>query len=227
MAGFADTVAARWREPDAGIWEIRGDVVHHVHSKLMAWLALDRALRITEHHRLSGRRRRRWSAERDALAADISARGFDGQRNTFTRHYGSSGVDAALLVLPLLGIEPAGSPRVRGTVDAVMADLRAGESLAYRYSPGDDGLAGTEGAFLSCSFWLVQALALTGREAEASALFDDLVGLASALGLYAEEMDPATGRHLGNYPQALTHAALVQAALALRDSACPRAERTA
>jgi len=114
MAGFADTVAARWREPDAGIWEIRGDVVHHVHSKLMAWLALDRALRITEHHRLSGRRRRRWSAERDALAADISARGFDGQRNTFTRHYGSSGVDAALLVLPLLGIEPAGSPRVRG-----------------------------------------------------------------------------------------------------------------
>ncbi|HWC09694.1 MAG TPA: glycoside hydrolase family 15 protein [Acidimicrobiales bacterium] len=218
MAGFADTVAARWREPDAGVWEIRGDGVHHVHSKLMAWLALDRALRIGAHHRLSARRRHRWATERDALAVDVSARGFDGQRNTFTRSYGSSDVDAALLVLPLLDIEPVESPRVRGTIDAVMSDLGAGGSLLYRYPPGEDGVAGTEGAFLACSFWLVQALAVTGSVSQAAELFHALVALASPLGLYAEEIDPASGRHLGNYPQALTHAALVQAALALRDA---------
>ena len=161
------------------------------------------------------------ATERDALAVDISARGFDGHRNTFTRSYGSSDVDAALLVLPLLGIEPVESSRVRGTIDAVMADLGAGGSLLYRYRPGDDGVAGTEGGFLACSFWLVRALAVTGRVSQAAECFRGLVDLASPLALYAEEIDPATGRHLGNYPQALTHAALVQAALALRDAAWP------
>lgn len=121
--------------------------------------------------------------------------------------------DAALLVLPLLGLDPADLPRVRGTIDAVMADLGAGGPLLYRYPPGQDGLAGTEGAFLACSFWLVQALAVTGRMAEATEQFDALLRLAGPLGLYAEEIDPSTRRRLGNYPQALTHAALVQAAL--------------
>ena len=218
MSDFADTVAARWREPDAGIWEVRGDLAHHVHSKLMAWLALDRTLRIARDHRVSARRRRRWAAEKDALAVDISARGFDADKNTFTRSYGSADADAALLVLPLVGIEPADSPRIRGTIDAVWRELGAGGPLLYRYPPGNDGLDGTEGAFLACSFWLVQALAVTGRLTEATELFGALVCMASPLGLYAEEMDPATGRHLGNYPQALTHAALVQAALALRDA---------
>ncbi|HEX6569566.1 MAG TPA: glycoside hydrolase family 15 protein [Acidimicrobiales bacterium] len=218
MAGFADTVAAHWREPDAGIWEIRGEAAHHVHSKLMAWLALDRALRIAEHHRTAGRRRRRWAAERDALAADIAARGFDQAQGTFTRSYGSSDVDAALLILPLLDVEAADSPRIRGTIEAIRRDLAAGGPLLYRYPPGRDGLPGTEGAFLPCSFWLVQALARTGRVAEAGEVFDALVALGTPLGLYAEEMDPATGHHRGNYPQALTHAALVQAALALRDA---------
>ena len=218
MAGFADTVAAHWREPDAGIWEIRGEAAHHVHSKLMAWLALDRALRIAEHHRTAGRRRRRWAAERDALAADIAARGFDQAQGTFTRSYGSRDVDAALLILPLLDVEAADSPRIRGTIEAIRRDLAAGGPLLYRYPPGRDGLPGTEGAFLPCSFWLVQALARTGRVAEAGEVFDALVALGTPLGLYAEEMDPATGHHLGNYPQALTHAALVQAALALRDA---------
>ena len=219
MAGFADTVAARWREPDAGIWEVRSDVAHHVHSKVMAWLALDRALKIAVHHRISKRRRERWTAEREALAADIDCHGFDTASGTYTRSYGSTDLDAALLVLPLIGIQPADSPRIRATIDAIRTKLSAGGPLIYRYPPGrNDGLAGTEGAFLPCSFWLVRALATSGRTQEAQQVFDELLTLASPLGLYAEEMDPSTGHHLGNFPQGLTHAGLVQAALALRDA---------
>jgi GH15 family glucan-1,4-alpha-glucosidase len=125
-------------------------------------------------------------------------------------------VDAALLILPQLEFEPPSSPRVQGTLDAIVHDLDAGTPLLYRYPPGQDGLPGREGAFLPCSFWLVRALADSGRIAEATALFDDLIALASPVGLYGEEMDPLTLHHLGNYPQALTHAALVQAALALK-----------
>lgn len=218
MSAFADLVAARWQEPDAGIWEVRDDAVQHVHSKLMAWLALDRALRIGEHHRLSARRRERWRAARDQIAHEVACRGFDAPRNTYVRSYGSDELDAALLLLPVIGMEPADSPRVRGTVDAVRAALGGCGPLLHRYPPGRDGLPGPEGAFLPCSFWLVQALALTGRPDEARRTFDQLLELATPLGLYAEEMDPASGAHLGNFPQALTHAALVQAALSLRDT---------
>jgi GH15 family glucan-1,4-alpha-glucosidase len=218
MRGFADHVARHWQEPDAGIWEIRGDAAHHVHSKLMGWLALDRALRIAHTHRLSSRQRRRWETARAAVAADVARRGFDPAKRSYTRSYGSTDLDAAVLVLPLLGIEDIASPRVRGTIDAIAAGLDAGGPLLYRYPPGRDGLPGTEGAFLPCSFWLVQALARTGRGPEATARFEALLDHASPLGLYAEEMDPATGAHLGNFPQALTHAALVQAALAVRDT---------
>lgn len=216
MAGFADRVADRWREPDAGIWEVRSDTVHHVHSKLMAWLALDRALTIAAHHRTSAVRTRRWRAERAALREDVERCGFDEARGTYTRSYGSSDTDAALLILPQLEFHPADSARVRGTIDAVTRELGAGSPLLYRYPPGRDGLPGIEGAFLPCSFWLVQALARSGRVPEADALFRELLELAGPLGLYAEEMDPATRQHLGNYPQALTHASLVQAAIALR-----------
>jgi len=218
MAGFADSVATRWREPDAGIWEVRADTTHHVHSKLMAWLALDRALRIADHHHTTARRTRRWTAARAELREEIASCGYDPDRGTYLRSYGSSDVDAALLVLPHLGFEPPGSPRVSGTIDAIVHDLDAGSPLLYRYPPGHDGLPGTEGAFLPCSFWLVQALAKSGRAAEATSLFHDLIALAGPVGLYGEEMDPLTHHHLGNYPQALTHAALVQAALALRDA---------
>ena len=218
MRGFADLVASRWRDPDAGIWEIRDDVAHHVHSKLMGWLALDRALRIGQTHRLSARKRRRWQRARDALAAEVKMRGFDPAVGSYTRSYGSTDLDAALLILPLLGIEDPGSPRVDDTINAVRDGLSAGGPLLYRYPPGRDGLPGTEGAFLPCSFWLVQALAHTGRRPEAVELFEALLDKASPLGLYGEEMDPATGAHLGNFPQALTHAALVQAVLALRDT---------
>jgi GH15 family glucan-1,4-alpha-glucosidase len=218
MRGFADLVARRWPDPDAGIWEIRDDASHHVHSKLMGWLALDRALRIGATHRLSARQRTRWQAARDAIAADVKMHGFDQAKNSYIRSYGSADLDAALLVLPLLGIEEAGSPRVRDTINAIRDELSAGGPLLFRYPPGRDGLPGDEGAFLPCSFWLVQALAHTGRRPEAVELFEALLDRANPLGLYGEEMDPATGAHLGNFPQALTHAALIQAALALRDT---------
>jgi len=222
MRGFADLVARRWQQPDAGIWEIRDDVAHHVHSKLMGWLALDRALRIADTHRLPARQRQRWLTAREALAADVKARGYDPARGSYTRTYGSADLDAAVLVLPLLDIEDIDSPRVLGTIDAIRDDLSAGGPLLYRYPPGQDGLTGAEGAFLPCSFWLVQALARTGRHPEAVELFQALLDHANPLGLYAEEMDPSTGTHLGNFPQALTHAALVQAALAIRDASQPQ-----
>jgi GH15 family glucan-1,4-alpha-glucosidase len=146
------------------------------------------------------------------------ARGFDPTLGSYTRSYGSGDLDAAVLILPLLGIEDPGSPRVRDTIDAIRAELSAGGPLLYRYPPGRDGLPGSEGAFLPCSFWLVQALARTDRRPEAVELFEALLEHATPLGLYGEEMEPQTGAHLGNFPQALTHAALIQAALALRDS---------
>jgi GH15 family glucan-1,4-alpha-glucosidase len=216
MRGFADRVADTWQQPDAGIWERRDAPRHHVHSKLMAWLALDRAARIAD--RRGGRaaaRVRAWCAARDQIADDVRRHGYDDALGAYTAAYGSGDLDAAVLVLPLLAIEQDGSPRVTSTVHAIREHLGAGGPLLYRYR-GDDGLAGGEGAFLPCSFWLVQALARTGHQAEARDLFDELVELGGPLGLYAEEMDPDTREHLGNYPQALTHAALLQAALALQ-----------
>ena len=227
MRAFTDTVARRWREPDAGIWEIRADVTHHVHSKLMAWLALDRALRLADSHRLSPRRRRRWEKARDDIVAEVCERGLDRTKRSYVRSYDSEDFDAALLILPLLGIEDAGSPRVRDTVDAIRHELSAGGPLLFRYRPGSDGLPGTEGAFLPCAFWLVRALAVTGQIEQARRLFQELLDLATPLGLYGEEMDPSSWAHLGNFPQALTHAALVQAALALRDAEGCRQPRMA
>jgi GH15 family glucan-1,4-alpha-glucosidase len=220
-AALADEVARRWSEPDAGLWEIRGDQAHYVHSKLMAWLALDRALRIAEVHPIRARRRVRWQRERDAIATDAVQHGFDASRNTFVRAYGRNDMDAALLLLPVIGMEPATSPRVRGTIEAVRRELGAGGSLLYRYPPGADGLPGGEGAFLPCSFWLVQALAATGAVDDACECFEELLRYGGPLGLFSEEADPTTGDLLGNHPQALTHASLVQAALAIRDAQQP------
>ena len=221
--GMADFVAEHWREPDAGLWEVRGEPQHYVHSKLMAWLALDRALGIAETHRTPAGQRARWTAARDAVATEVLARGVDHDRGLFVRAYGGHDLDAALLVLPLLGLEPANSPLVINTIDAVREELGAGGPLLYRYASGDDGLTGGEGAFLPCSFWLAQALAATGRVDDACEVFDQLLGYASPLGLFAEEADPASREQLGNYPQAFTHATLVQAALAIRDATTARA----
>jgi GH15 family glucan-1,4-alpha-glucosidase len=216
VAGFADQVAEQWREPDAGIWEIRGDAQHHVHSKLMAWLCLDRALRIAETRRVSARRRRDWTTQRDEIGEEVRARGFNSAKRGYTRSYGSDDFDASVLVLPFVGVEPPDSDRLRDTIDVIACELSAGGPLLYRYPPGNDGLGGTEGAFLPCAFWLVQALAMTGRIDEATDRLAALIEHASPLGLFAEEIDPVTSEHLGNYPQALTHAALIQSALAIR-----------
>jgi pentatricopeptide repeat protein len=214
-AGFADFVAEHWREPDAGIWELREEPAHYVHSKLMGWLALDRALRVAKSYRTKPSRIRDWTRARRELTDDVRARGFDPRRRSYVRAYGRDDLDAAMLVLPLLEFEPSDSPRLLGTIDAIRSELSAGGPLIYRYVPGSDGMEGGEGAFLPCSFWLVQALARTGRIEEARELFQDLCSRSSAIGLFAEQMDPGSGEHFGNFPQALTHAALIQAALSL------------
>jgi GH15 family glucan-1,4-alpha-glucosidase len=208
-----------WDEPDEGIWEVRGDRRHFVHSKVMAWVAFDRAIRMVEEYGRDGPADR-WRALRERLHREVCERGYDPERRTFTQSYGSHGLDAATLMIPLVGFLPPGDPRVIGTVEAVQRELCVdGFLLRYDTRESDDGLPAGEGAFLPCSFWLVQALARIGQTHEAHQLFAALLDHASPLGLYAEEMDPTTRAHLGNYPQALTHAALVQAALALRDAA--------
>jgi len=164
------------------------------------------------------RRTSRWRTARELLGVQIGQRGVDPVRDIYTRVYGSADLDAAVLVLPLLDLEAPNSRRVRSTVDEIRRELDAGWPLLYRYQPGQDGLPGIEGAFVPCSFWLVQALALTGRRREAADLFRALIDIGGPLGLYPEEIDPVSHRYLGNFPQALSHAALVQAALALRDA---------
>jgi len=221
--GMAGLVAEQWREPDAGLWELRGRPQHHVHSKVMAWLALDRALRVAERHRTPASQRHRWAAERDAIGADVVANGIDHDRGVFIRAYGRRDLDAALLGLPLIGLEPPDSPLLANTIDAIRSELGAGGPLLFRYVPGDDGLAGGEGAFLPCSFWLAQALAVTGRVDDAVEVFEQLLPYGGPLGLFAEEADPATGALLGNHPQAFTHATMVQAGLAIRDATRGRA----
>lgn len=216
MRAFADYVTRNWMRPDAGIWERRDDQRHHVHSKLMAWLALDRAIQIVEKRGESPRRLGAWRAAAQLLDEDIRRRGYDPRIGSYTAAYGLRELDAALLLLPGVGLEPMDSPRLTGTIDAVRRQLGAGGPLLYRYRD-KDGLPGGEGAFLPCSFWLVQALAQTGRRVEAQSLFEELLEFGGPLGLYGEEMDPTSHEHLGNFPQALTHSSLLQAAMALED----------
>jgi GH15 family glucan-1,4-alpha-glucosidase len=218
LASFADFVATHWRASDAGIWEQRGPTKQFVHSKLMAWLALDRALRLAAVYPTRRPRCMRWRAERDALAAEIRSHGFSERRKTYVRSYGDEDVDAALLLLPILEFDDPKDDRVTRSVSVIRNELGAGGPLLYRYAPGVDGLPGPEGAFLPTSFWAVQALARIGDVEAGTGLFDELCSLAGPLGLFAEEVDPATSAQLGNFPQAFTHAALVQAALALRDA---------
>jgi GH15 family glucan-1,4-alpha-glucosidase len=201
-----------WQNPDEGIWEIRGPRRHFVHSKVMAWVAFDRAIKDAERYGLEGPRER-WCAVRDAIHGEVCTRGFDVQRNTFVQAYDSPHLDASLLLIPQVGFLAADDPRVRGTVEAIERTLLVG-GLVLRYSTDThvDALPPGEGTFLPCSFWLADCLLLIGRRTEAEALFERLLGLCNDVGLLAEEYDTATGRMLGNFPQALTHMALINTA---------------
>jgi GH15 family glucan-1,4-alpha-glucosidase len=205
-----------WEQPDEGIWEVRSGRQHFTYSKVMAWVAFDRAVRTVESHGLDGPAER-WRAIRDEIHADVCAKGWNEELGSFTQSYGSAELDASLLLLPLVGFLPADEPRIRGTVEAVERELlQDGLVLRYRTrEAGVDGLPPGEGVFLPCSFWLCNCYALLGREADAHALFERLLGLANDLGLLAEEYDPVGGRLLGNFPQAFTHLALVETAFTL------------
>jgi GH15 family glucan-1,4-alpha-glucosidase len=204
-----------WHEPDDGIWEIRGERRHFVHSKVMAWVAFDRAVRTVEDQALDGPVDR-WRELRDEIHAEICARGYDEEIGSFIRSYGSRELDASLLLIPLVGFLPASDPRVRGTIEAIERDLvQDGFVLRYRSGEEVDGLPAGEGVFLPCSFWLVDCYELLGRHDDAHALFERLLAVANDLGLLAEEYDPRERRLLGNFPQAFTHLALVNSAFNL------------
>ncbi|MEU2263813.1 glycoside hydrolase family 15 protein [Streptomyces sp. NPDC019645] len=227
---LVEHLAERWQTPDEGIWEIRGERRHFVHSKVMAWAAIDRTIRLVEAAVLDADLFALMEL-REAIHQEVCTRGFDPVRNTFTQSYGSQEVDAALLLIPRVGFLPPDDPRVLGTVEAARQQLSTPEGLVRRYpTSGDriglDGLNGDEGTFLLCSFWMVDALALTGRPDEAHALFDRLLALRTDLGLLAEEYDPATGRQLGNFPQAYSHIGVIGSALLLQqlDSGAPASE---
>lgn len=212
---LTERLAALWDAPDDGIWEVRGGARHFVHSKVMAWVAVDRALRGAERAGFAAPFAR-WRALREAIHASVCANGFSARRHSFVQSYGSEDLDAALLQIPLCGFLPAADPRVAGTIAAVESELMR-DGLLLRYASAD-GLPPGEGAFLACSFWLVEARAMQGRTAEARALFERLLGLANDVGLLAEEADPASGLALGNFPQGFSHLALLDAARRLDES---------
>ena len=201
-----------WREPDRGVWEVRGEPKHFVSSKLMCWVALDRGARLAE---LRGDRAtaKEWQAIADEIHADVCEHGVD-ERGVFTQHYGTDALDASNLMMPLFRFLPADDPRIRATVLAIADELTEdGLVLRYRVEETDDGLSGDEGSFTICSFWLVSALVEIGELDRARDLCERLLGYSSPLQLYAEEIDPSSGRHLGNFPQAFTHLALINAVM--------------
>lgn len=206
-----------WQQPDDGIWEVRGCRRHFVHSKVMAWVAMDRAVQDMERYGLPGPLDR-WRAVRDAIHAEVCAKGFDVRKNSFRQSYDSDQLDASLLLIPIVGFLPPDDVRVLGTIAAIESELRAGGFLMrYRTETADDGLPPGEGVFLPCSFWLADNYAQQGRRAEAEALFEGLLALRNDVGLLAEEYDPRARRQVGNFPQAFSHLSLVNTALNLRD----------
>jgi len=224
---IVEHVAEVWREPDDGIWESRGPRRHYTYSKVMAWVVFDRAVRLAERFGLDAPLER-WRAMRDEVHAEVCERGFDPERRTFTQYYGSEELDASVLNIPIVGFLPGTDERVGGTIDAVWRELgRDGFVSRYSTAHTDDGLPGDEGQFLACSFWLVSALALAGRLAEARTLFERVAGLANDLGLLAEEYDVARERQLGNFPQAFSHLALIAAARAIATTEAPVARAAA
>lgn len=219
-------VEERWAEVDRGLWEVRGGERHFTHSKVMAWVALDRAVRSIEDFGLDGPLQR-WRRVRDAIHADVCAHAYDPGRGAFMQAYGSDELDASTLLLPIVGFLPATDQRIRGTVAAIERDL-VHDGLVYRYTQRDalaDGLPPGEGAFLACSFWLVDNYVLAGRMADAHALFERLLALCNDVGLLAEEFDPIARCQVGNFPQAFSHVGLINSGFNLSRGTAPARER--
>jgi GH15 family glucan-1,4-alpha-glucosidase len=215
-----------WMEPDEGIWEVRSGRQQFTHSKVMAWVAVDRAIKDFERFNLAGPLDR-WRTLRDTIHAHVCEHGFNPSVGTFVQTYGSTALDASLLLIPLLGFLPASDPRVVATIEAIERKLTVdGLVLRYDLDKSEDGLAGHEGTFILCSFWLVDCLVMLGRRDDAQRLFDRLLSLRSDLGLLAEEYDPKAGRQLGNFPQAFSHIGLVNSAVNLSRAICPVTQRT-
>ncbi|WP_256107053.1 glycoside hydrolase family 15 protein [Streptomyces sp. ODS05-4] len=211
-----------WNEPDEGIWEVRGPRRHFVHSKVMAWVAVDRTIKLIESGDADGPLER-WRELRDDIHRDVCEKGYDPERNTFTQSYGSKELDASLLLIPQMGFLPPDDKRVIGTIEAIQRELSTEDGFILRYptegdEAGVDGLEGDEGAFLACSFWLADDLAMIGRVDEARKLFEKLLGLRNDLGLLAEEWDSKHQRQVGNFPQAFSHVPLIDTALRLTAS---------
>jgi GH15 family glucan-1,4-alpha-glucosidase len=212
---LVEFVVEHWQDPDEGIWEMRGPKRQFTHSKVLAWVALDRAVRAVEKFGLEGPVDE-WRRLRTRIHRDVCKNGFDRERNTFVQSYGSKELDASLLMIPLVHFLPATDPRMRGTIDAIRKELvRDGFVLRYRTDETDDGLPPGEGTFLPCTFWLVDNLALIGEIDQATRLFEQLLSLRNDVGLLAEEWDPVAKRQLGNFPQAMTHVGLVNSAFNL------------
>lgn len=220
-----DYLEGAWELPDQGIWEVRGPPRHFTHSKVMAWVAVDRAIKAVERFGLDGPVER-WRELRTRIHADVCAKGFDPERNTFVQHYGGKGLDAALLMIPLVGFLRADDPRMIGTVAAIQRELTH-DGLVRRYATeeGVDGLPGHEGTFITCTFWLVDNLAMLGRHEESRELFEHLLSLRNDVGLLAEEYDPVERRQLGNFPQAFSHVGLINSAHNLTIAHGPAEER--
>jgi len=212
LMGFLEK---HWQDPDDGIWEVRGPRRHFTHSKVMAWVAFDRAVEAVERYGASGPADR-WRKCAEAVHAEVCEKAWNDELGAFTQYYGSDELDASLLMIPLVGFLPPSDPRVASTVEAISKKLdREGFVMRYQNASGVDGLPGTEGAFLPCTFWLADCLACLGRREEAEALFGRLVGLSTDLGLLSEEYEPDLGRLVGNFPQAFTHVGLVNTAARL------------
>jgi len=220
-----DYLESAWNEPDNGIWEMRGPKRHFTHSKIMAWVAVDRMVKAIERFGLEGPVER-WRKLRSIIHDEVCGLGFDRERNTFVQYYGGKELDASLLMIPLVGFLPASDPRVRGTVEAIERDLMAdGFVLRYRTSPEIDALPPGEATFLACTFWLADNYWLLGRGDDARRLFERLLSLCNDVGLLSEGYDPADQRLLGNFPQALSHLALVNTACNLSQDRGPAADR--
>jgi GH15 family glucan-1,4-alpha-glucosidase len=213
LSRVGGVVLEKWREPDQGIWEIRGEPQHFVYSKVMAWVALDRLVRLAE---LDGREANpRWAEIRDEIRALVEREGVDAESGAFVQYFGSSALDASNLMIPIVGFVPHDDPRARATADRIADELSA-ESFVYRYvTDGVDGLSGEEATFAICSFWLVECLARAGEGERARELFERLLAFCNDVGLLAEEIDPHSGELIGNFPQAFSHLGLIQAAIAL------------